>query len=708
MNPTVAAIALVTATAGAATAQELAVTRVRLDSLPQLEVLARQGFEVSGVEEQGGVLFALVVATELQRAALGVAGLPAAAVTAAAPTAPAVNFRDFSAVESALAALVTAGRPVTLDTLGTSWEGRPILAAKIGTPGDAPERPNVLYVGTHHAREWIAAEMAVRLAEYLADSLPATAAGAALLATRDVWVVPVLNPDGYQYTFDVERFWRKNRRPNGDGTFGVDLNRNYPGFWGLDDLGSSAVTTAETYRGPSAGSEPEIQALIAFHAAHPPDVSVSYHSYTGLILYPYGYASGAIAPDDPLFGSFAGTPLAPAIEERLPESSRPMYFPGPSWMLYPTNGEYTEWAYRAHGSIAFTVELTSGCCVGGLGYGFDFPDDSAAIAQVFNDNLPFALALLERTDSVIAGAAPVAVRIESLWPEIRIAAAPAGATRTVEVRAAVGSTARTLAADTLDRGRRFWRWRGPLGVEPAGAQVRAADLNLGMGILWYEGVEGSTPGWSGWALDSAGAIEGRRSWRAVGDTLVSPPLNLPAVPDARLVFWTRHNGSLFLPDRYGVVEVSRDGGGSWTPLARVEGAAPEWYPVSIPLGNADGARLRFASRGFTWYVDAIHVVGTSSTPDVAVAQGVLGVSENPVRSGRVFFTWTPASGDVRLSVFTFTGDLVHRTAVPAGAGVVAWDLTNRTGQSVANGVYLAVLEVGSEVLRKRLFVARAQ
>jgi hypothetical protein len=322
------AVLLAAAAPGPAVAQDLAVTRVRLDSLPQLEALARQGFEVSGVVREGDALFAMIVATPAQRLVLGVAGLAVSAVTAA-PAAPAVNFGDFSTVESRLAALVAAGRPITLDTIGTSWEGRPVLSAKIGPAADAPERPNVLYIGTHHAREWIAAEVAVRLAEYLADSLAATPAGAALLATRDVWVIPLLNPDGYQYTFDVERFWRKNRRANGDGTFGVDLNRNYPGFWGLDDLGSSAVTTAETYRGPAPGSEPEVQALIAFHAAHPPDVAISYHSYTGLILYPYGHASGAIAPDDPLFASFSGTPLAPAIEERLAESCPPPGLPGP-------------------------------------------------------------------------------------------------------------------------------------------------------------------------------------------------------------------------------------------------------------------------------------------------------------------------------------------------------------------------------------------
>lgn len=693
--------------AGAARAQELAVTRVRLDSLPQLEALARQGFEVSGVGEDGSGLFALVVATELQRAELGFTGLAVSAVPAL-PALSAANFRDFPAIEATLAALVAASRPVTLDTIGTSWEGRPILAVKVGDPDDAPGRPNVLYIGTHHAREWIAAEMAVRLVEYFADSLPATTAGADLLASRDVWVVPVLNPDGYQYSFDVERLWRKNRRPNGDGTFGVDLNRNYAGFWGHDDLGSSGVTTAEIYRGPAPASEPETQALVAFHAAHPPDVAVSYHSYTGLILYPYGHASGAIAPDDPVFAFFAGTPLAPAIEERLAESSRPTYFPGPGWMLYPTNGEYTEWAYRAHGTVAYTVELTSGCCVGGQAYGFVFPDDAAAIAQVFADNLPFARALLERADRVLPGSVPASVRIESVWPEIRLSAGPAGATRTVEVRGGAGATLRTLSADTLDRGRLLWRWRGSLGVEPGGAQVRAADLNLGVRIVMHESAEGAAPGWSGWALDSAGAAEGSRSWRAAGDTLVSPAIAAPGVSDARLIFWTRHQGSLFLPDRYGVVEISPDGGTTWTPVARLEGSAPEWYPVSLTLGAADGMRVRFVSRNFSWYVDAIHVVGTSPAQEIVVAQGVLGVSENPVRSDRVFLTWTSAGGEARVSVFTFAGDLVHRAIVEAGAGVTAWDLTNTAGQAVANGAYLVVLELGGDVLRKRVFVARAR
>jgi hypothetical protein len=691
--------------AGQARAQQLAITRVRLDSLAVLEVLQRAGFEVGGIERVGGVAFALVVATPEQRAALAAEGLVTAAAPAV-PAAPPVNFHDYVGITSAVTALEAAGRPVHADTIGITGEGRPILAVKIGARDDAPERPNVLYIGAHHAREWISAEMALRLIAYLADSLPATPAGAALLAQRDVWVVPVANPDGYQYSFDVDRLWRKNRRLNADGTRGVDLNRNYPAFWGVDDLGSSPMPGAETYRGPSPASEPEVQALVAFHQSHPPDVAVSYHSYSDLILYPYGFASGWLAPDAPTFTALAGTPLEPAILDGMPETSRTRYHPGPAWQLYPTNGEYTEWAYRAEGTVAFTVELTSGCCLGGVGYGFLFPDDSAAVARVVSDNLPFALALLERAADLRPGSVTAGAVLESAWPEVWLSAAPGPATRAIQLGVGASRTTLTLVADSLDRGTLRWRWRGPLGADPTGAQLTADDLGFRAQVLVAEGAE-APDGWGGWSRDSVDAVEGSRYWTGTSDTLTSPEVTLSGFSTPQLVFWSRHAGSLFLPERFGTVECSLDGGVTWTSLALVEGAATAWYPSRVALPEAGRIRLRFVARDFPWDVDAIHVIGTPITPDIVVAQGALDVSENPVRSGRLFFTWSPEAGDGRLSVFTFTGARVYRATVGGADGQAAWDLVNTAGAPVVNGGYVAVLELGGAVLRRRVFVARA-
>ena len=129
-------------------------------------------------------------------------------------------------------------------------------------------RPAVLYSGTQHAREWIATEVTRRLMnDYVAKWRANDRSVRKLLQTTELWFMPVLNPDGYQYTFDTERLWRKNLRDNnGDGQIsvgdGVDPNRNFPSHWGYDNEGSSPITSSETYRGPSAASEPETKAMV--------------------------------------------------------------------------------------------------------------------------------------------------------------------------------------------------------------------------------------------------------------------------------------------------------------------------------------------------------------------------------------------------------------------------------------------------------------
>lgn len=707
---TLAVLELLTGAAKALHAQRLAMTRVRIDSSGVLSALRRRGFALAGLETRAGTRYAVVVATRSQQERLTDAGFT---VIGSPPPAPATPkfFHDFDSPTTGLAAEMAAladrDADVTLDTIGQSVEGRVILALKIGSALDAPTRPNVLFVGVHHAREWISAEMALRLAGYLADSSDARA----LLSDRDIWIVPVLNPDGYQYTFDTDRLWRKNRRPNPDGSFGVDLNRNYPQFWGYDDTGSSPTPASETYRGPAPASEPETRALMQLVTSHPMDAAVSYHSYGDLLLYPYGFEAGRLPPDAPGFTALAGTPLHPALVDHLSGATRTAYHPGPGWQLYQVNGDFTGWAYRRTRTLAFTVELTAGCCIGGESYDFEFPDDSAAIDRVFEDNLPFALAVIEAAGHVEgvrgpSGISADATTVESLWPVLRVVGAPGAGGLAAMVTAGGNTTTLPLSADSLDVGRVWTRWSGSLANLSAGSEVSIPALGIRVGLLAEAGAEPGDGGWTGWARDSTDPWTGRYDWYATDDTLRSPLLALGNAGGITLSFWTKHETPLGQPERAGVVEASVDGGTAWVPVARVAGNAPTWYPVHAALPAAGHLMVRFVAQGAAWWIDAIQIFASDLPTPVAVDTASLGVSENPVRSNRLFFTWTPAGASAVVSVFTFSGDLVWRGTASGGAGELVWHLVNVAGAPVQNGAYVAVLQLGSRVLRRRLFVAR--
>jgi len=679
-----------------------------------LDSLARLGFEVASVREIAGVLYAvIVVSPETQ-------GFAAPLMSAVAATPAADTFHVYQSfdkpgtgIRTTLEAWAAADPDIQLDSIGASVEGRPILAVKVGPAGDDPARPNVLFMATHHAREWVSTAVAMKLIRWLADSAPP-----ALLGSRDVWVIPVENPDGYQYTFTDDRLWRKNRRLNGDGTYGVDPNRNYPAFWGVDDLGSSQTPGTETYRGPSPASEPETQAIIAFHAAHPPVVSLSYHTYSGLVLYPYGYRSGELPPDLPLYQALAGTDVAPAVRDGVPGSTLTYYHPGPGWHLYTTNGEYTDWAYRAHGTIAFTTELTSGCCVNGLFYGFDFPDDSVLVEQVFRDNLPFAVALITAAGNLrsAVGASGLTVappRFASLWPDAWLdldAATPWPLS--ITLRSGTGGTAlRSTQTDSLRRGTIRTVWRTDLSADTVRA-LRADGTGVAGELLSLGGAEPLDVGWTGWTRDPAPRV-GAFAWTTTrSDTLVSPVVDLRGRTSVWLHLWTRHRGSTITPEQRGVIQFSGDSGATWSDASVIAGDGPSWYPVRVDLPQAAGrrgARVRFISaHDFLWSLDAVGFATDAPAAFLLLAGvGDAQVSENPVRSDQVVISWPAGVGTTRVAIYGFTGERLHQATVAAPTNEYVWDLTIGAGtRRVVNGAYIVVVEVDGRRYRRRLFVAR--
>lgn len=289
-----------------------------------------------------------------------------------------------------------------LVTIGRSVDGQPILAVKVTKDARRRadgSRPVVLYVTTQHAREWLATETGRRLLRHVLEQYGTDPTVTSLVDTRELWFVPVANPDGYDFTFtDGNRLWRKTLRDNdGDGTIapgdGVDPNRNYPTRWNYDDEGSNTDPASETYRGTAPASEPETRALDRLMRRLRPRFLVNYHTAAELLLYPYGFQVDYRSPDDQIFEALAGTDGPDPGATTDDDAAVPGYDPDLGAELYITNGETTDHAYDRYGTLAFTPELDTAQS-GGLGPEFsvfEYPDDEAKIQAVFEKNLPFAL-----------------------------------------------------------------------------------------------------------------------------------------------------------------------------------------------------------------------------------------------------------------------------------------------------------------------------
>ena len=684
----------------------------------RVDSLRAKGFDVVGIESGTP----LVVADAAERARMESLGFsvserPVAGASQRGLALQLTNTRVYRSyddpqrgIRAFIDSLARVNTRISVDTVGRSYEGRPMLAVKIGAKGDSPTRPNVLFMAAYHAREWAATEMARRLIVFLATAPSSNARVDSLLQSRDVWIIPVANPDGYQYTFTADRLWRKTRSPQAGGAFGVDMNRNHRTNWGLDNLGSSNDAFSEIFRGPSAASEIEIRNIETFHAAHPPVAAVSYHSYAGLILFPPGATSGPLSADLPVYRTLAGTNLRSAVTDRLPGSARTVYSPNSAWTLYPTNGEYNDWVSRQFGTLGFTPEITSGYGLNGY-YGFEFPDDEAQLEQLFQDNLPFALDVIESARDPLGYRSPTTfgrasrVTLESVSPELRLTVPSADAPTTT----LSAPTPLSFRLDSTAGGKYTRRLIAGAGGRPSVVTVASGGFTSTFSVLLANGAEKDETGWTAtrFTVDSSTAVAGKYSWATTGaGDLKSPVITMPADVDTlSIMFWNRYDGSGYSENPFGRVLLSSDGGATFTPVLRVQGAAPVWYPERVTVGGVKGKKVvvDFVPNGLLWHVDEIAVVAHTGTIVVPVGTGtVLKPSENPVRRGMVYFTWPFATPSGDLQAFDFSGHSVWKTTVTNG-GMIGWDIA---AAGLPNGVYVVVARSGGKTVRLKLFVVR--
>jgi len=246
---------------------------------------------------------------------------------------------------------------VSLETIGKSYEGRDLKLIKIST-NPKSNKPVIFIDAGIHAREWAAPPVAL----YTINQLVENTENLNLLEKVDFHILPVVNPDGYEYTHEKERFWRKTRSP-GTNCYGTDGNRNYEYHWG--EIGSSGNGCSEIYHGKHPFSEVETSAIRDYVLRNKDNIRLylSLHTYGQMILYPWSYTEEPPEDSDEL--QAVGELAAASIKS---VSGTRYVVGGSTVILNPTAGSSDDWVKAVGGvALSYTVELPGG------GSGFDPP-----------------------------------------------------------------------------------------------------------------------------------------------------------------------------------------------------------------------------------------------------------------------------------------------------------------------------------------------
>jgi len=542
-------------------------------------------------------------------------------------------------------------------SIGTTIQGRTLWAMKVSdNPGVDENEPEVRIDAMHHAREPESMQVSLWVLLALLERYGTDPLSTYLVNEREVWFIPCVNPDGYVYNQTTNPLggglWRKNRRANAGGSFGVDLNRNYSVQWGFDDVGSSPSQSNETYRGTGPASEPEIAAMQAFIASRNFATMVSAHTYSDLWLWPWGY----IAAAPPNNAEYTEIGALCTLETN--------WLAGPAGaVLYLANGVTDDYDHATKGTIAFTPEIGNDndgfwpptariiplAQISEPGFvrtiwaaGAYVHDEARVASEVgdgdgsFEPGETFQLVFTAR-NSGRATSGAVTVGISSSTPGITVTTAAAalgtlapftsashgGQPLALAIGAGVASGTVVDYVATLAYEGFVQEFPGSFTV---GTQrlLLSDDLELDLG--WTVGAPGDGATTGVWAYgnpvgtsnggqpsnpeDDATPAPGVRcfatgngSTTAGGDdvdggptTLVSPRIDLSGVDSAQVRYQRWFYNATVLNDSLEVA-ISDDDGATWTTLETVTGAQNAWNDVSFDVGAhvalTDQVRLRF-------------------------------------------------------------------------------------------------------------------
>lgn len=523
-------------------------------------------------------------------------------------------FADFRTLDEINAQLdsFAAAHPdmVTTFTVGTSLEGRAIRGVRI-TKAPAGS-PGVLFNSLQHAREWAGPMTTMYIADRLINGYGSDARVTSLLNTAWIDVIPVVNPDGYVYTWSTNRLWRKNRRDNGGGTWGVDLNRNWAFQWGGG--GASTDPSNETYRGAAPFSEPESAAMGAYFAAQPLLAGhIDFHSYSQLILSPWGYT--VVQP--PNAGGFLA--LGNEMKSAILRTTGASYVAGPiGSTLYIASGSAVDHAFGLHGVPSWTIEVRDQGS-----YGFVMP-----VSEIMANVTENYAAALELADCTVDGAVirladgpPTTLNLSAPQPLVAEVRAIRGTLTTngVHMRARLGSSGSFTDTVATDGGNSLFSAAFP--TAPCGARIEwylEAATSVGVGRLPHASGEvfvtmvtqssdslvDTMETDQGWTVGAAGDTATLGQWTRVDPVATSAQPENDSIDVGALCFIT---GQGAIGGGAGAADV--DGGATTltSPMLDASGAESlisyrRWYSNNLGgAPNADSMPISISNdNGATW------------------------------------------------------------------------------------------------------------
>jgi hypothetical protein len=638
-------------------------------------------------------------------------------------------------------------------SLGLSIESRDVWMVKISDNPDVDEtEQEILYTGLHHAREPQSMTTLIYFMWYVLENYGVDPTVTNLVDSRELFFVPVVNPDGYVYNQTTNPsgggMWRKNRRNNGNGTFGVDLNRNYGYRWGYDNSGSSPTTSSETYRGTAPFSEPETQVLRDFALSRQFRMVHNYHSYGNLLIFPWGFIANFFTPDHSMFVAWG---------QDMTQFNNYVDGTANQTVGYLVNGEANDWFYgeqvQKNKVFGFTPE------VGTSSDGF-WPTQARIIPLADENvypNLVLAQGVSETTPPNISSVQSGSVTSNSAlitWTtdEASNSVVEYGLTASYGSRGGDNAENATyvtnhsvslngLAANTL------YHYRVK-STDASGNSATSGDFTFqtpvsawqvitfdnfetGMGSYTDGGVDMSRYTGTTHAHQGVAAADIQDNSGTASSFYHTLGYNVTGYQTLEVDFWFKMVSMETGEDFW----VQYFNGTTWQTVAAFARGASyannTFYHAVVTISRGTynfptNAKLRFmcdaSDNNDDVYIDEIEFRGSSSVAALAKGDNALNaiatVPEdfelrqnypNPFNPSTTISYQIPQAGHATLRIYDLLGHHVATLVdgeVAAGKHSVAWDGKNERGELVATGVYLYRLEVAGVVRTKKLVLAK--